>query len=91
MPKRTFWLTTGLVFGATSTLWVERKVRRTLEQTAARLQPDSMAAQVGRSARSAASSGRDRLRAAVLTGRDQMLRREEELWAEVAERRNRAS
>jgi hypothetical protein len=84
MPKRTFWLMTGVAVGAGSTLWMERKVRQTWHQTAARLQPDALVVEVGRSARQVAGSAGDRMRDAVSSGRDEMLRREEELWAELA-------
>jgi len=84
MPKRTFWLMTGVAVGAGSTLWAERKVRQTLQQTAARLQPDALVVEVGRSARQVAGNAGDRVRDAVSSGRDEMLRREEELWAELA-------
>jgi hypothetical protein len=84
MPKRTFWLATGVVVGAGSTLWAERKVRHTLQEAAARLQPDAIVVEVGRSARQVAGSAGDRVRDAVWSGRDEMQRREEELWAELA-------
>jgi len=48
MPKRTFWLTAGVALGAGSTLWAERRVRRTIEQTAAKLAPDALVPEVGR-------------------------------------------
>ena len=84
MPKRTFWLVTGAVIGAGSSLWAERKVRRTVEQATAKLQPDALVAEVGRSARQVAESAADRVRDAVSAGRDEMQRREEELWADLA-------
>jgi hypothetical protein len=84
MPKRTFWLVTGAVIGAGSSLWAERKVRRTVEEATAKLQPDALVAEVGRSARQAAGSAADRVRDAVSAGRDEMQRREEELWADLA-------
>ncbi|MGH9205084.1 MAG: hypothetical protein ACRD1G_00740, partial [Acidimicrobiales bacterium] len=84
MPKRTFWLVTGAAIGAGSSLWAERKVRRTVEQAAARLQPDALLAEVGRSARQVAGSAADRVRGAVSDGRHEMHRREEELWAELS-------
>jgi hypothetical protein len=84
MPKRTFWLVTGAVIGAGSSLWAERKVRRTVEQATAKLQPDALVAEVGRSARQVAGSAADRVRDAVSAGRDEMQRREEELWADLA-------
>jgi hypothetical protein len=84
MPKRTFWLVTGAAIGAGSSLWAERKVRRTVQQAAAKLQPDTLVVEVGRSARQVAGSAADRVRDAVSSGRDEMQRREEELWAELA-------
>ncbi|MHB1518552.1 MAG: hypothetical protein ACYCVN_11570 [Acidimicrobiales bacterium] len=91
MPKRTFWLLTGVAVGTGSTLWAQRKVRHTLEQAAARLQPDSVVAEVGRSARQVAGQAGARVRGALVSGRDEMLRREEELWSELSERASRAS
>jgi hypothetical protein len=84
MPRRTFWLVTGAALGAGSSLWVERRVRRTLHQATARLQPDALVVEVGRSARQVAGSAGERWRGAFSSGRDEMLRREEELWAELA-------
>jgi hypothetical protein len=87
VPKRTFWLVTGAALGAGSSLWAERKVRRTVQSAAARLQPDSLAVEVGRSARQVAGNAGGRVRDAVSSGRDEMQRREEELWAELAAQR----
>ncbi|HEY5098320.1 MAG TPA: hypothetical protein VII46_09740 [Acidimicrobiales bacterium] len=84
MPKRTFWLVTGAALGAGSSLWAERRVRRTVAQATARLQPDALVVEVGRSARQVAGSAGGRVRDAVVSGRDEMLRREEELWADLA-------
>ncbi len=84
MPRRTFWLVAGVAVGTGSTLWAERKVRQTWEQAAARLQPDAIVIEVGRSARQVAGSAGGRLREALTSGRSEMLRREEELWAELA-------
>ncbi len=86
MPKRTFWLTAGLALGAGSTLWAERRVRRTIEQTAAKLAPDALVAEAGRTARRVAESAGDRVRNAYAEGRDQMHRHEEQLWSGLAER-----
>jgi hypothetical protein len=84
MPKRTFWLATGVAIGAGSSLWAERKVRRSVQLAAARLQPDAVVVEVGRSARQVAETAGSRVRDAVSSGRDEMLRREEELWADLA-------
>jgi hypothetical protein len=84
MPKRTFWLVTGAAIGAGSSLWAERKVHRAVQQAAARLQPDAIVVEVGRSARQVAGTAGDRVRGAMSSGRDEMQRREEELWAELA-------
>jgi hypothetical protein len=84
MPRRTFWLVTGVAIGAGTSLWAERKVRRTVEHAATRLQPDALVAEVGRSARQVAGTAGDRVREAVASGRDEMLRHEEELWADLA-------
>ena len=45
MPRRTFWLVTGAAIGAGSSLWVERRVRRTL-RSAHSDDPGPMAAPV---------------------------------------------
>ena len=84
MPKRTFWLVTGAALGAGSSLWAERRVRRTVQQAAARLQPDALVVEVGRSARQVAGGAGDRLRDALSSGREEMMRREEELWSDLA-------
>jgi hypothetical protein len=86
MPKRTIWLVTGMAIGAGSSLWVERRVRRTVQQAAAKLQPDALVVEVGRSARQVAESASNRVRGAISSGRDEMERQEEELWAELAQR-----
>jgi hypothetical protein len=86
MPKRTFWLMTGTALGVGSTLWAERKVRHTVRQASAKLQPDALVVEVGRSARHVAESAGERVRGAVSSGRDEMLRHEEELWADLAAR-----
>ena len=97
MARRTVWLAAGVAMGAGSTLWAERKVRRAVEQAAARMQPESLAAEAGRATRRAAlGAGRatrkaagaasGRVRDAVASGRDEMRRREEELWADLAAR-----
>ncbi|MGH9080599.1 MAG: hypothetical protein ACRDYE_11110 [Acidimicrobiales bacterium] len=83
MPKRTFWLVTGAAMGAGTSLWAERRVRRSVQQVAARLQPDALVAGVGRSARQVAESAGVRVRDALSSGRDEMQRREEELWADL--------
>ncbi len=84
MPKRTFWLVTGAAMGAGTSLWAERRIRRSVQQAAARLQPEALVAEVGRSARQAAESTGERLKEALSSGRDEMRRREDEIWAELA-------
>ena len=84
MPKRTFWLVTGAAIGAGSSLWAERKVRRTVRVATSRLQPDALVVEVGRTARQAAGSAGGRVREAMSSGREEMQRREEELWTELA-------
>jgi len=84
MPRRTLWLATGILTGAATSLYAEHKLRRTLDAASARLQPDALVTEVGRSARHAARSTGVRLRAAVATGRVEMHRREVELWADLS-------
>jgi hypothetical protein len=86
MPKRTIWLVTGVAIGAGSSLWAERRVRHTVQRAAAKLQPDALVVEVGRSARQVAESAGNRVRGAISSGRDEMERQEEELWAELAQR-----
>jgi hypothetical protein len=86
VPKRTFWLITGAAVGAGSSLWVERRVRRTVQEAAARLQPDALVAEVGRSAWQAAEVAGVRMRDAVSVGRDEMRLHEERLWEDLAAR-----
>jgi cytoskeletal protein RodZ len=86
MPKRTIWLTAGVALGAGSTLWAERRVRRTIEQAAAKLAPDALVAEVGRTARHVAESTGDRFRDAYSEGRNEMQRREQQLWSDLANR-----
>ncbi|MGA2836742.1 MAG: hypothetical protein ABSF84_09120 [Acidimicrobiales bacterium] len=84
MARRAVWLFTGVVAGAASSLYAERKLRRTIEVATARLQPESLVTEVGRTARQAALSTGGRVRDAVATGRDEMRRREVEIWAGLA-------
>jgi hypothetical protein len=84
VARRTVWLVTGIVTGAASSLYAERKLRRTLEVAQARLQPDALVVEVGRTARQAASSTGGRVREAVATARLEKRRRENELWSELA-------
>jgi hypothetical protein len=87
MARRSVWLVTGVVAGAASSLYAERKLRRTLEAAQARLQPDALAVEVGRTARQAASNTGVRLREAVATARVEKRRRETELWTELQDGR----
>jgi hypothetical protein len=87
IPKRPFWLAMGAALGAGSSLWLERRVRRTVHEAASRLQPDALASEIGRSARLMAESTSERVRSAVSAGRTEMQQHEEELWRELAERR----
>jgi hypothetical protein len=86
VPKRTFWLLTGAAVGAGTSLWAERRIRRSVQQAAARLQPNAVVSEVGRSARQVAKKAGTRVRDAVSSGRDEKLRREQELWAGLASR-----
>jgi hypothetical protein len=83
VARRSIWLVTGVVAGAASSLYAERKFRRTVEAASARLQPDALVAGVGRSARQAATSTGGRVRSAVASGREEKRRREIELWSEL--------
>jgi len=85
VARRTVWLMTGVVAGAASSLYAERKLRRTLEVAQARLQPDALVVEVGRTARQAATSTGGRVRDAVTTARLEKRRREDELWEELGQ------
>ena len=84
MPRRTLWLVTGAVAGAASSLYAERKLHRALEAASARLQPDALVGEVGRTARRAARSTGGRVRDALSSGRTAMRLHEAELWADLA-------
>jgi len=86
VARRSVWLATGVVAGAASSLYAERKLRRTLEAASARLQPDALVTEVGRTARQAARSTGGRVRDAVAAGRSEMQRREGEIWAGLGTR-----
>ena len=83
MARRTLWLAAGALVGAGSSLYAERKVRRSLEQAAGRLRPDSLVLHAGQSARQAASATGGRVRDALDSGRAAAARREQELWASL--------
>jgi hypothetical protein len=78
VSKRVFWLVTGVAFGVTMALSVERAVRR----QAQRLRPERLAGDLAGGLR---DLGRD-LQAAVAEGRDGMREREAELRAKLDER-----
>ena len=88
MARRSVWLVTGVVAGAASSLYAERKLRRTLEAAQARLAPEALVVEVGRTARQAASTTGGRVRDAVATARLEKRRRETELWNELEEGRD---
>jgi hypothetical protein len=88
VARRSVWLVTGVVAGAASSLYAERKLRQTLEAAQARLQPEALVVEVGRTARQAASSTGGRVRDAVTTARLEKRRRERELWGELEEGRD---
>jgi hypothetical protein len=75
--RRTWWLATGAALGAGGTLWVEHQVRQRLQAARERLSPQGLAA----GARESVQGAADRLRAAVEAGRQERVRREDELWA----------
>ncbi len=69
--KRLFWLGVGAAFGATGTVWAERKVKNQIEALA----PDQLVIRAGQKAGDAGRSILD----AVSEGRDAMRARETEL------------
>lgn len=78
MFKRLFWLTVGLTLGSSCSLWLMRKLRRTIERFA----PERLTQDVVTGARSLGAE----MRAAVDEGRSGMRRREAELRAELERR-----
>jgi hypothetical protein len=76
--KRLFWLTVGVTLGSTSSFWIMRKVRRTVERFA----PERLTQDVVTGARSFGAE----LLAAVDEGRSGMRQREAELRAELERR-----
>jgi hypothetical protein len=76
--KRLFWLTVGVTLGSTSSFWLMRKVRRTVERFA----PERLTHDVVTGARSFGAE----LLAAVDEGRSGMRQREAELRAELERR-----
>ncbi len=78
MFKRLFWLTVGLTLGSTGSLWVMRKLQRTVE----RFTPERLSQDVVAGARSFGAE----MRAAVDEGRSGMRQREAELRAELERR-----
>jgi len=76
--KRLFWLTVGVTLGTTSSFWLMRKVRRTIERFA----PERLTQDVVTGARSFGAE----MRAAVDEGRSGMRQREVELRAELERR-----
>lgn len=86
IPKRVFWLVTGAAVGAGSSLWAERRVRRTVQQAVARLQPDALVSELGNSALHLAGAATERLRDSVTVGRIEMHQFEDQLWEELAGR-----
>ena len=87
IPKRPFWLAMGAGIGAGSSLWIERRIRRTVQDAARRLQPDALAVEIGKSAKQIAGSTSERVRSAVSVGRDEMRQYEEQLWQDLSARR----
>ena len=81
MLKRVVWWTTGAAMGFGSSVWVQRKVRRTVQQYT----PDVVQQRVQQSARSIGPT----VKAAVGEGRAAMRERERQLEAEVDGRARR--
>ncbi|WCO68996.1 hypothetical protein PO878_09690 [Iamia majanohamensis] len=81
MPKRTFWFVTGTAAGLGSSLWVQRRVRTTVE----RYVPEKVQERAADAARRVGPAVRD----AVTEGRDAMRAREAEMRADVATRVSR--
>lgn len=75
MFKRTIWWSTGAAMGFGSSLWVQRKVRRTVDHYTPEV--------VGRRVRSSARQLVPAVKAAVGEGRQVMRDREAELRAEA--------
>lgn len=80
--KRAMWLGAGVALGAGSSLWVERRVRRAVQEAARQLAPNELVAGVGRTARAMG----DRIFDAVAEGREAMRAAEEDLRDDLASR-----
>jgi hypothetical protein len=82
MMRRPLWLAAGAALGAGGTLWA----RRRLERLSRRVRPNAVAGElvsiVDRTRRGAA----DRVRDAVDTGRNDALRRQDDLWRDLGDR-----
>lgn len=78
MFKRLLWLVTGMILGTGQTLWLMRRVRRTID----RVRPDRMGVTLGDGL---SSLGRD-VRSAVAEGRVAMHEREAQLRAKLVGR-----
>ncbi|MHB8318315.1 MAG: hypothetical protein ACYDEP_03645 [Acidimicrobiales bacterium] len=77
--KRPIWFTSGVVVGVGGTIWAERRVRKIVEETTARLSTEHAL----ELARSRIHGARDRVRNAIDAGRDEIDRREEQLRGEL--------
>ncbi len=77
--RRPAWLAAGVVIGVGGTLWAEQRVKRAVRQAAERVSPENLALGALASAREVG----DRVREAVAVGRQERVRREDELWREV--------
>ena len=88
MMKRVFWTSTGYVLGLGSSVWVQRRVRRTVQ----RYTPEQMLQQVADRTRDLTDRARQTvidLREAATEGRAAMRESEIELHAEFGDRRPR--
>jgi hypothetical protein len=79
MMRRPTWLAAGVAIGIGGTLWAEQRVRRRVRQLSDRLRPQGLVDQ----ARDRGDAARARVRAAIVAGRVERERREEELWRDL--------
>lgn len=78
--RRPLWLAAGMAVGVGGTLWAEQRVRRQVRRLSDAVAPTRLAA----GARAAAQGTGARVRNAVEAGRDEKVRRQAELWRDLA-------
>lgn len=86
MTRRIRWLAVGALGGAAGALWARRRLEEARGELARRLAPSSVASGVVNGVRHKVEGASERVRAAIIEGRDQARRREGELRAQHDDR-----